>query len=1797
MKTNMCTFHSVLIRHCSCLLVLLLSFMIATPSKAQTIATPTVFTTLASGSQTLTGTSINGPESWFRWTCGDGVTKLQAKITQQGSSYRNSSAEFYTVLSVDSIQRVYVDSLNSDSTLNLVAGYLNTGDQIYIRFLNVTSSCATCLNLHPLVDLTIFSTTANCSPSTPCGMVRNGSFEQNSMSTCGGYDITDGVDCWYPYENSTDVYRRNCVPNSHNQNNLGISTGTSPILNAHSPSPNNAIIGQICMLNPSHLSYAGYNESVQSLLSSPLIAGHTYSLSCWLYNYSGPFMSGASNTMHHPVVVTFGSSSGIIASPSPNPVIISTYPATNAINQLASFVVAPINTWTQYSATFTYSGPTNNNLLVGPNFIVNTANGNVNHTDNLLLYVAIDDIEIIETTPMTTTSTTICAGQTGTISASGMSSYVWQPGNSIGASIPVNPLSTYIYTVTGLNGGGCPQVKTATVTVNPLPNISVVPSSVGICPGGSVTLSANGGVSYTWSPCGPPSNCNTNALVVHPSVNTTYTVTGLASGCTNTATASVYILNPNNSIQVTGNMIVCPGQSAYLSATGATNYTWSPCSSGCNSATLAPTPTTSTTYTVRGINACGVLSTQTVVVTVQTVYPIDAAVLSNPVCPGYTVNLLANGGSPYSYTWTPGNIVGSLVTVTPSVTTTYTACTTVINCPDYCAAVTVTVMPVPQMTLSPSSFSVCAGTPTTISVSGASSYTWSTGDTGPAVVVTPTASTVYTVSGSVYSCPTLTAIASAYVYPALTVTTAPHVSNCPGANTSITASGGPGNYTWSPGGGTGSVIVVSPTVPTVYTVASSIPGCTLTANALVNPVICCAITGVPSFTATSGSLNGGTFSLNGTLYLTADMVLDNITIFMGSTAEIVVPNNMKLTLNQCHLLGCPQMWKGIRLMGPNGSIHITKNSLIEDAITAVDVSAVTAPYHSSEIFFIETSTFNKNHTAISAAGYTTNTDNYPMHLADNVFTSRKLYTPDHQILNPALPLVYNWPLANTTTLKGFANIPNTFTPDVNLTTNDQFSVGTYSSSTMEIPNSNSVSHQGIRVKDIYSTNGSINGFRMTAFEGNPYVYGNQFEYYNVFDNMHFGVNAENTNLLVAHAAFQNMSQYVSGSQGFPKPMKYYDGGMGINSVNTMASGLAASQTFVLGVGPNSANSYNRSTNFFINNPYGIKAENVQNVTIGFNIFHSKRTYSPGMPQQFNAPVAQGEYGIYLKSLDYRVYNIKKNFTANVGTGIVFLANVNHLFGNYYMQYAGSVNIQNNSLKANYGNAITAGQSLTQGIVADNLLSPYALFMNGPNAPVIVSNNTIDKAFSGITASNWNKQRIIDNTNVISLVSDGMPNSSQYGIRHLNNLGDNLINNSTKGFNTSKQRVYSMLANENKGESFWCNATENSYHGVVFGGSQNLTSWKENQMTKHQRAMMLDNTTIGQQGAIGQPINNTWVGSWSSAFKTYVNGNIDPGSTTGNSKLYLSNVPSSSENGSQFFLKMYKTVVPQSLFYTTGSSGLRCPYSQPSNPEPAQFSRYQENLHSIVTDAYEYASYLKGNQKNGKLAVYRILLEDTTLLTADTVLQNFKTASDAGNIGKFFAVERAFSEANYSTVEGVLSTISPVDSVEIGLKELYRIYLQVKTNTYNEGSQNDLIALANSCPMQMGIGVYQARVLLNSIYDVQFSYNNDCEYGDTEAAYRKIRNSEESEATPPENNFMVYPNPSSGTVYFTAANMGIETYQVTVYDISGKAIFVKEYSDGERVNSINMDLSSGVYLMQLTDKSSGDVYKQKFIIHK
>jgi hypothetical protein len=147
---------------------------------------------------------------------------------------------------------------------------------------------------------------------------------------------------------------------------------------------------------------------------------------------------------------------------------------------------------------------------------------------------------------------------------------------------------------------------------------------------------------------------------------------------------------------------------------------------------------------------------------------------------------------------------------------------------------------------------VCAGSSATLTGSGATTYTWNPGAlTGTNVVVTPTATTIYTVIGRTGTCSNTRTI-SLTVNPSPTVTAASSPTLiCRGSSATLTA-GGASTYTWNPGALTGSTTVVSPTVTTTYTVTGrSLTGCTNTRtvtltvsnptiNAVANPTTLCA---------------------------------------------------------------------------------------------------------------------------------------------------------------------------------------------------------------------------------------------------------------------------------------------------------------------------------------------------------------------------------------------------------------------------------------------------------------------------------------------------------------------------------------------------------------------------------------------------------------------------------------------------------------------------------------------------------------------------------------------------------------------------------------------------------------------------------------------------------------------------------------------------------------------------------------------------------------------------------------------
>jgi hypothetical protein len=270
---------------------------------------------------------------------------------------------------------------------------------------------------------------------------------------------------------------------------------------------------------------------------------------------------------------------------------------------------------------------------------------------------------------------------------------------------------------------------------------------------------------------------------------------------------------------------LCPGNIAALIGTGAVTYTWFP--GGLTGSAIGVAPISTTVYTVTGTTSLGCPASGTLNLVVSPIPTVTASSSPLSICLGNTATLSAFGAT--SYTWNPGVLTGTSVTVSPISNTIYTVTgKNAAGCSNT-NTISLVVNPVPSITVSASPILICIGNSSTLTATGAASYTWSPGgSTINPLVVSPTVTTTYTVTGiNAFGCTSIRTRAVIVSNPTLTAVASSNTL-CAGSSVTLTA-GGFSTYTWTPGPLTGSSITVTPLSSAVYTVTASTPlGCTST---------------------------------------------------------------------------------------------------------------------------------------------------------------------------------------------------------------------------------------------------------------------------------------------------------------------------------------------------------------------------------------------------------------------------------------------------------------------------------------------------------------------------------------------------------------------------------------------------------------------------------------------------------------------------------------------------------------------------------------------------------------------------------------------------------------------------------------------------------------------------------------------------------------------------------------------------------------------------------------------------------
>ncbi len=325
----------------------------------------------------------------------------------------------------------------------------------------------------------------------------------------------------------------------------------------------------------------------------------------------------------------------------------------------------------------------------------------------------------------TTPDSTICRGDTITLTTSGASSYVWSPSIKLDAQF--GNTSTFISDSTTsfivqLNENNCSINDTINITVlAPRPKNNIHADH--LCDNETSTLpfQIQNDFTYIWTPSTGVTVVN-DSVKFSPLVSTNYLL-NITGEC---ASAEVlYEIDVTNiPSTISPDTSICPNEILTLNATGGTSYSWSPANAldRSDTSTVIFTADTTTTFTTT-VSSGTCSKEEKITVTVLGPAPTNAIYTPN-LCEGESVTLPLQTQQDYVYTWTPSTptVTSDSVVFNDISSTNYTVTITGecgVSTVNYEVNVT-NLRPYVQPTIT-----ACKGDSITLFSSGGTNYEWS----------------------------------------------------------------------------------------------------------------------------------------------------------------------------------------------------------------------------------------------------------------------------------------------------------------------------------------------------------------------------------------------------------------------------------------------------------------------------------------------------------------------------------------------------------------------------------------------------------------------------------------------------------------------------------------------------------------------------------------------------------------------------------------------------------------------------------------------------------------------------------------------------------------------------------------------------------------------------------------------------------------------------------------------------------------------------------------------------------------
>jgi hypothetical protein len=248
---------------------------------------------------------------------------------------------------------------------------------------------------------------------------------------------------------------------------------------------------------------------------------------------------------------------------------------------------------------------------------------------------------------------------------------------------------------------------------------------------------------------------------------------------------------------------------------------------------------------------------------------------------------------------------------------------------------------------------------------------------------------------------------------------------------------------------------------------------------------------------------------------------------------------------------------------------------------------------------------------------------------------------------------------------------------------------------------------------------------------------------------------------------------------------------------------------------------------------------------------------------------------------------------------------------------------------------------------------------------------------------------------------------------------------------------------------------------------------------------------------------------------------------------------------------------------------------------------------VATDSLTFPKFTTQSRYRMKQDLFDVLTRDVPLRNAHPALAQFYTASLGTNLYRLWQLDSTLAAGNLGHAAQLNAALQPQNLLEANERAFNTLAIALaEADSLTPTQLDELVALAQRCPLSDGRAVYRARVLRARFHGPWIGYPDVC------TDYTTQMRTTDRTTTQPDNTlrFRLHPNPTQGRVTVSRTG-GAGAVNLEITNLTGNPVLTATLPADAPAQELKLDgLAAGVYLCRFVQDGQ-TLETQKLVLTK